>query len=467
MVSTVAHAQTAEMPRRTICRSRHCSSPPPPRSSASPAAVAGSADAARRAPARRPTGRPTTATCCAPDAARPCPPTAAGCTCEADRAGRRGVRVADRRARPDDRRDREQHGLRLRRRATSWSGSGTSARPRRSRSCPAATSTRSASPARRSTPPRTGLVYVAAEFGSPVRHRLFALHVGNGRDRLQAHARLPRRRDRRDAGTRRPDHRRRPGLGAVRRPGRRLRRLQGPGGRLAARPARARAIALHRPDRPRGRHLDAARPDRRTVRATCFVSVGNGASGLGDRTTTATRCCSSSTRRAPARLVLAVDLGQRQRRRPRPRLAGPGARRSNKWVFSGRQVGHRVRAAPRRTSAASAARSSRRQLCTSFGGTAVRRQRRLRAVHRRRARGAHRAERRHARAVARVARRSPARRSSAAAWSGRSTPGAGVLHALGTGARRRPRVGVGRVGDRFATPALSGRRILVGTTSPG
>jgi hypothetical protein len=43
--------------------------------------------------------------------------------------------------------------------------------------------------------------------------------------------------------------------------------------------------------------------------------------------------------------------------------------------------------------------------------------------------------------------------------------GAGFLHALGKGAgHSRASVSVGSV-NRFATPALSGRRILVGTLS--
>ena len=204
---------------------------------------------------------------------------------------------------------------------------------------------------------------------------------------------------------------------------------------------------LHRPDRARGRHLDAARPDRRLQAATCSSRSATARRARATATTTATRCCTCA---APTRTCSSSfspsTWASDNARRPRPRLAGPGARRPQVGLH-GRQVRHRLRAAAGRTSAASAAQVSRAQPVHVLRRHRRRRQRRLRAVHRRRARGADRLVTGgcsvlwHAgSSITGLAGR------SAAARSGRSTPARGVLHALGKGRRPRPRsVSVGSV----------------------
>ncbi len=175
------------------------------------------------------------------------------------------------------------------------------------------------------------------------------------------------------------------------------------------------------PCRPRreGGHLDAARARRSTPPAHLFVAVGNGASDPGEPYDHSDSIARDRPGARLARLVLADHLAHRQRRRPRPRLAGPGARRH-------RGCSSPASPAPAYVLRAGAPRRHRRPgqpgaVCRSFGGTAVDGDDRLRA----RAPTASRAVRIDAAGRMHVlwhaAGRSPARPSSAAAGCGRST----------------------------------------------
>ncbi len=186
------------------------------------------------------------------------------------------------------RRDREQHRVRVRRRVPPAVEAASSAPRRRRRSGRAATSTRSASPARRSCPTATGLRLAratAARRGTSSSrstctpatiewHRSIDL-PGVETTAMQERGALT------VAGGR--------VWVPVRRAGRRLRRLQGPGRRRAARRHR-RPDRLHRADHPRGRHLDAARARPSTPAATSTSRSATASPASVTPTTTATRC---------------------------------------------------------------------------------------------------------------------------------------------------------------------------------
>ena len=181
-------------------------------------------------------------------------------------------------------------------RASTCSGSGTSVRRRRRPSGRAATSTRSASPARRSTTSPTNAVYVAAELGNPVAAPALLHRLPDRSGQLVARLRSARCRPGRHAGARGADDL----------------RLAGPHRRSAAWPVTAAttraassasphrrrpAPVLHRPDGPRGGHLDAARPHRRRRGQLLRRRWATALPGSATRTTTATRC--SNSRRRP------------------------------------------------------------------------------------------------------------------------------------------------------------------------
>ena len=216
--------------------------------------------------------------------------------------------------------------------------------------------------------PATGLVFVAAEYGGPARHELVALDAATGTVRWRRSIDLPGVQTRGHAAARRARGRGRAGVGAVRRTGRRLRRVQGPASSACGWTAPAAPLAYTVPTAreggiwaPPGPSVDAS--------GHLYVAVGNGESGPGDPYDHSDSVLELDARARAARLVLADHLGQRQRRRPRPRLAGPGA---------GRARGCSSPASPApptccavTTSAASAARSARRRSAPSYGGTAV------------------------------------------------------------------------------------------------
>jgi hypothetical protein len=232
-------------------------------------------------------------------------------------------------------------------------------------------------------------------------------------------------RDQGDAGTRRSHDRRRPGVGALRRARRRLRRVQGPPRRGA--PGRQRRSGgLHRPDHPGSRNLDAARTGgrcgRQPVRRRRQRRVG------GRRQLRPQRFgAQDRLGRAVARLLLADHLGDRQRGRPRPGLAGPGPGRS--VGVRGGEVGDGLRAAPRspRWYRWAGQFGPRMRLVRRHRGGS---QHRLRAVRRRCARRPHR----------------PHRAAAPALACQRGDPRV-------TGRRRRPGVGIGPAGRRAAPPS--------------
>ena len=141
-------------------------------------------------------------------------------------AGRPGLRVPDRGPRADDRRHRAGHRVRVR----SVVPAGVEAQPR-------VALARRAAAVRRHQPARhhrhavydaaANQVLVVAERGGSVRHELFALDATTGRVAWRKSVDLPGV-SARDMQQRRAGDRGQPGLGALRRAGRRLRRLQGP-----------------------------------------------------------------------------------------------------------------------------------------------------------------------------------------------------------------------------------------------
>ena len=237
---------------------------------------------------------------------------------------------------------------------------------------------------------------------------------------------------------------RRPGVGAVRRPGRRLRRLQGPGGRhRAGRHRTAGRLHRARPTREAGIWAPPG-PGRRRRRRPATSPSATARPASATRTTTATRCCSSSTDGQLLDSFSPSTWADRQRRRPRPRLAGPGAGRHASGCSRPASPAPPT-CSTATTWAASAARSSQAPLCRSFGGTAV-----VGNVVYVPCTDGVRAVRidsagTHAPALARAVSAAPARRWSAAVGSGRSTRAAVCCYALdpATGSRRAT-VSVGR-----------------------
>ena len=192
-----------------------------------------------------------------------------------------------------------------------------------------------------------------------------------------------------------------------------------------------------------------------------YVAVGNGESGVGDRLRLqrlgaqdqpGRRSCSTPSRRRPGRpTTTPISTSARRARRSsatagcsaRARAARPTSSTSTHLGGIGGEV-------------------SQADVCASFGGTAVVGRHGLRPLHRRRPCGAHRRRRDDDAWPGTPTRRSPARRSSAAGrvWAIESS---GTLHALDpeTG-ESVAQVDVGET-SRFATPALSGGNVLVGT----
>ena len=309
---------------------------------------------------------------------------------------------------------------------------------------------------------KTGLVYLAAEFGNPVRHRLFALHIGSGR--IASNRTLDFSGVETDAMQER---------GALAIAGGRIWTpfgglagdCGGYKGRVVGWPLTGKGKAI-RYTVPTAREAGIWTPPGPTVdfKGNLLVAVGNGASGPGDRYDHSDSVL--HIRSTDAHLFSSFSpstWASDNAVRPRPRLAGPGHRRPQVGVLEPASRATPTRCTCR-TSAGSAARAGRHRLCTSFGGTAV------------------------AGSVVyvpctdgvRAVRVGSSRRMSVLWHAGSSITGspvigggqvwaldsgAGVLHALGQGGGRgHAAVSVGSV-SRFATPALSGRRILVGTLS--
>ena len=243
--------------------------------------------------------------------------------------------------------------------ATRSSGSGTSARPCRARACRAATSTRSASPAR---PPSTAVkstVFVVAELANPIRHMAFGLDPLTGAQRWSRNVDVP---TRSRASTRPP-------CSSAARCSWSGRRVYVPYGGLAGDCSAYRGsvvgVDLGVPTRalwhftvPTAREAGIWTPPGPVENpgGGLLVSVGNGASGAevpNGPTTTATRS-SRSHRRRSLDSFSPTTWRDRQRRRPRPRIAGPGHRRE--LGLHRRQVGSRRTCCDAVRSAASAGR---------------------------------------------------------------------------------------------------------------
>ncbi len=308
---------------------------------------------------------------------------------------------------------------------------------------------------------RTGLVYLAAEFGNPVRHRLFALHIGSGR--IASNRTLDFSGVETDAMQER---------GALAIAGGRVWTpfgglagdCGGYKGRVVGWPLTGKGKAI-RYTVPTAREAGIWTPPGPTVdfKGNLLVAVGNGASGPGDRydhsdsvlhirSTDAHLFSSFSPSTWASDNAADLDLGSQG-----PAIVG------HKWVFSAGKSGNAYTLHLSHLGGIGGA-ASRTSLCTSFGGTAV------------------------AGSVVyvpctdgvRAVRVGSSGRMSVLWQAGSSITGspvigggqvwaldsgAGVLHALGKGGGRgHAAVSVGSV-SRFATPALSGRRILVGTLS--
>ena len=307
---------------------------------------------------------------------------------------------------------------------------------------------------------RTGLVYFAAEFASPVRHRLFALRVGDG------HIVSKRTLDFRGVETRAMQER-----GALNISGG---RVFVPFGGLDGDCGGYKGRVIAWPLTGSGRAVSYTVPTAREAgiwatpgpvagpSGNLLVSVGNGASGPGDRYDHSDSVLKLS---AGMRLLDSfspstwasdnasdLDLGSQ----------GP-AIVSNKWVFAAGKSGNAYVLRLKRLGGVGGA-VDRRSLCTSFGGTAVRSgvvfvpcTDGVRAVRIGPNGGMH--EQWH---TSSSITGSPVI-GGGVVWA--LDPGSGVLHALGLAhGGDRASVSVGSV-TRFATPALTGRRILVGTTS--
>jgi len=256
-----------------------------------------------------------------------------------DQAGRRGVRLPDRGRRRDRGGDRERLRLRLRR-----ARPAALACPRRLpvtlRRAACATSTRSASPAPRSTARRPGTC-TSSRSTTEGRARLIALDLHTGKVRWRKSVDLPDRRQRRcSSAVRWPSPAR---SGPVRRPGRRLLGLQGPRRRRPARRHRDRSCTTRL---PADRAASGIRPARRWTRRAPRRRVRERLELPGDaydhtnsvlELSPSARCSTRSRR----------PTGPRTTRATSPRLAGRGpgrhemggARRQVRAVYVLRQ-GH-------------------------------------------------------------------------------------------------------------------------------
>ena len=307
---------------------------------------------------------------------------------------------------------------------------------------------------------RTGLVYFAAEFASPVRHRLFALHVGNGR--IASNRNL----DFSGVDTTAMQER-----GALNITGG---RVWTPFGGLDGDCGGYKGRVVGWPLTGNGRPVRYTVPTAREAgiwstpgpvvgpSGNMLVSVGNGASGPGDPYDHSDSVLQLSTR---GRLLDSfspstwasdnasdLDLGSQ----------GP-AIVSNKWVFAAGKSGNAYVLRLGHLGGIGGA-VDRRAVCTSFGGTAVRNgvvyvpcTDGVRAVRIGPNGGMHLLWQASSSVTG-----SPVI-GGGVVWA--LDPGAGVLHGLGLShGGERAAVSVGSV-TRFATPALTGRRILVGTTT--
>jgi hypothetical protein len=308
---------------------------------------------------------------------------------------------------------------------------------------------------------KTGLVYVAAEFGNPVRHRLFALRIGSGK--IASKRTL----DFTGVETRAMQER-----GALAIAGGRVWTpfgglagdCGGYKGRVIGWPLTGKGAAI-RYTVPTAREAGIWAPPGPTVgkSGNLLVSVGNGASRSGDRydhsdsvlhirSSNAHLFDSFSPSTWPTDNENDLDLGSQG-----PAIVG------GKWVFAAGKSGFAYTVRLGHLGGVGGA-VQRRSLCVSFGGTAS------------------------AGSVVyvpctdgvRAVRIGASGRMTVLWHAGSSITGspvigggqvwtldvaAGVLHALGEGGGRgHGSVSVGAV-TRFATPALSGRRILVGTLS--
>jgi hypothetical protein len=306
-----------------------------------------------------------------------------------------------------------------------------------------------------------GLVYVAPEFsGRRPTHRLYALHVGSGK--VAFHRTLDLRGVAREAmqerGALTITH------GRVWVP---FGGLAGDCGQYKGRVVGWKLTGSGKPIKytvPTAREAGIWAPPGPTVPrdGSLYVAVGNGASGVGDRYDH-----SDSVLRINGRARLTgsfsptswatdneadLDLGSQ----------GPAILRG-KWVFIAGKSGTAYVLHARHLGGIGGE-VSKRDICTSFGGTAV-----LGNTVYAPCTDGVKAIRIGPRGRMRVLWKADGSTTGSPVIGGGVVwaldTGSGVLHALGKGAgHSRASVSVGSV-SRFATPALSGRRILVGTLS--
>lgn len=306
----------------------------------------------------------------------------------------------------------------------------------------------------------SGLVYVAAEFGSPVRHRLFALHIGTGR--IASNRNL-------DFSGVDPSTMQQRGALTVSGS-----RVYVPFGGLYGDCGNYKGRVIGWPLTGPGRPVRFTVPTTReagiwaapgpvvTPSGNLLVAVGNGAAGPGSRydhsdsvlkLSPGLRLLDSFSPSSWASDNAAdLDLGSQ----------GP-AIVSDKWVFAAGKSGDAYTLRLSHLGGIGGA-VDRRRLCTSFGGTAVSGDvvyvpctDGVRAVRIGAGGGMHVLWQ-----AASSVTGSPVI-GGGVVWA--LDPNAGVLHGLGLAhGGNRASVPVGAV-THFATPALTGRRILLGTTS--
>jgi hypothetical protein len=306
-----------------------------------------------------------------------------------------------------------------------------------------------------------GLVYLAPEFsGSPPTHRLYALRIGTGR--VVFHRPLDLR------GVARVAMQERGALtiadGRVWVP---FGGLAGDCGQYKGRVVGWRLNGSGKPIKytvPTAREAGIWAPPGPTVTrdGSLYVAVGNGASGPGDRYDHSdsvlringrARLVSSFSPRSWATDNAAdLDLGSQ----------GPALVRG-KWVFAAGKSG-RAYVLHAKHLGGIGGQVSTRDICTSFGGTAV-----VGSVVYAPCTDGVKAIRIGAKGRMRVLWAANGAITGSPVVGGGVVwaldTGSGTLHALGkAGGRSRAAVSVGAV-NRFATPALSGRRILLGTLS--
>lgn len=308
---------------------------------------------------------------------------------------------------------------------------------------------------------KTGLVYVAAELGNPVRHRLFALRIGSGKIASK-----------RTLDFKGVDPQAMQERGALAITGGRVWTPFGGlagdcgnyKGRVIGWPLAARGSSV-RYTVPTAREAGIWAPPGPTVGTggNMLVAVGNGESGPGDRydhsdsvlhlhSSNAHLFDSFSPSSWATDNQSDLDLGSQG-----PAIVG------GKWVFAAGKSGYAYVLRLAHLGGIGGA-VHRAKLCTSFGGTAVAGN----VVYVPCTDGV-RAVRIGSSGRMRVLWHASSSITGSPVIGGGQIwtldTGSGVLHALGKGhGRGHASVSVGSV-SRFATPALSGRRILVGTLS--